>query len=275
MNIQFAKKYLKDLLYPIGNLLSKIPYQNRPGSKEVYGSSSNNINNIYKFQADENKAFIFINVYKVTCYAYDNVGFYSDLYNKWSFNPHKMKHFLDIENIPIVDKSQLKAVPLVARSCINKNKKYSLSNTGGSPGTPFEFYVNKEVTGNEWAHLHSFWKKFGYNSSSLKFYFGGRTGVVGEGKYDSLRHHFSVNINLHWKQIADYLLVIFDKYSPKFLHGHFSCIFDFLLWLDKNNHPLKFILQRKVAAVFLASVYLNPNLRKLVNEIYSFKSWAH
>lgn len=168
-------------------------------------------------------------------------------------------------------KSLLQTVPLDGRSYQNKNKKYSLSNTGGSSGTPFEFYVNKEVSGNEWAHVHGFWKQFGYDSSFLKVYFGGRSGVVGPGKYDSLRHHFAVNINLDWQKVADYLLIIFSKYSPKFLHGYPSCIFDFLLWVDKNKHPLKPILKKNIKAVFLASEYPNPNLRQQINEIYPFK----
>lgn len=268
--ISFAKQHLTRIPFCLGKCISFIPYQYRPGMGEIYISRKSEIKKYQIFNEDEYKSFIFNKVKHIASYAYNNIPFYRELYSQISVNPERLSCFDDIKELPVIAKADLQKVPLEFRSNIKLKK--ILTNTGGSSGQPLSFFIEPSSIPHEWAHMHTIWEKLGYKQSDLKIVFGGRADVKNIMEYDAVRHQLTIDIYKNPKQIADTLVNSFTKYKPKYLHGYPSAIFDFIIWLDINRHPLLSIFKQHVKGMFLGSEYPSPTLRKKAEELLDCSS---
>lgn len=272
--IIYAKKYLTRIPYPIGKIISLIPYDFRPSMGGIYLSRKNEIN--FCENSNNTKQFIFERVKNISCYAYQTIPFYQELYTNLGINPNKFSSFEDLKELPVVTKADLQQVPLEFRS--NEKIRKTLVNTGGSSGQPFSFFVEPNSIPHEWAHMHTIWAKLGYRQSDLKVVFGGRADVKSIVEYDAVRHQFTVDMYKPFDMIADKLLLIFKKYQPKYLHGYPSAIFDFIMWLNDSNHLLFPLLEKHIKGLFLGLEYPSPILRKQVETLlscYSVSWYGH
>ncbi|SDB12117.1 phenylacetate-CoA ligase [Pseudidiomarina indica] len=247
-----------------------IPYDYRPGIGRIYRTRKRSILESEHFTVEQKKEFVFNRVKAIAVYAFNNIPFYKELYQNNGINPESLKTFDELDSLPIITKADLQSVPLEFRSFGIKGRL--LENTGGSSGHPLELYIEPNSVGHEWAHMHYIWKKLGFKQSDLKVVFGGRADVENVVQYDSARHQFNVDIYSGWQSVADKLLQIFDKYSPKYLHGYPSSIFDFMIWLDNNNHPLLPIMRNHIKGMFLGSELPSPHLRSTTEKILDCKS---
>lgn len=268
--IIYAKKNLTHLPYVIGKGISFIPYELRPSMGALYLKRKKEIQQYNNFNLDLQKKEIFNKVRDISVYAYQNIPFYQDLYNSVSVDPNKFTTFEDLSYLPVVSKSDLQSVPIEYRS--NNNVKKFLANTGGSSGQPLSFFIQADSIPHEWAHMHSIWKKLGYKQSDLKIVFGGRADVRNIMEYDAVRHQLTIDIYKSPRQIADALYAGFNKYNPKYLHGYPSAIFDFIIWLDVNQHPLLKLFKNNILGMFLGSEFPSPLLRSKVENLISCNS---
>lgn len=268
--IEFVKNNMTGLPYPVGRFVSLLPYDFRPGVSSVYRKRKNEI----AFLSDENssvkKKFIFERVKKIAVYAQKNIPFYTELYNRCDVDPVKFKGFDDLSELPIITKADLQDVPLEYRSAFVSGRM--LVNTGGSSGQPLELFVEPSSIAHEWAHMHHIWKKLEFRQNYLKVVFGGIADVRGVVQYDSARHQINVDLYSGWEAIANKLMGVFRNYRPRYLHGYPSAIFDFVIWLDTNNHPLLGILNEYVFGLFLGSEFPSPVLRKNVEKLLDCSS---
>src|SRR5690606_3399393 len=123
-----------------------------------------------------------------------------------------------------------------------------------------------------WAHMHHIWSALGFKQHDLKVVFGGRADVRDVAQYDSARHQVNVDLYKGWPIIADKLIGVFKKYSPSYLHGYPSSIFDFVIWLDSNKHPLLDVLRQSIKGMFLGSELPAPPLREEVERLLNCRS---
>lgn len=268
--INFAKKNLTNIPYPVGKLISNIPYEYRPGIGKVYKERKSEIYSDLIYNEIFYKEKIFNRTKNIATYAYKNIPFYRDLYNRNDVNPERMTCFEDIQRLPIISKSNLQDVSLEYRS--NTKIKSNLVNTGGSSGQPLSLYIQPSSIPHEWAHMHMIWKKLGYKQNDLKVVFGGRADIKNVIAYDAVRHQLTIDIYKSPRNIADSLFAIFNKYKPKYLHGYPSAIFDFVVWLDLNEHPLLKLFKDNIKGMFLGSEYPSPQLREKVEQLLNCKS---
>lgn len=268
--ISFAKQHLTRIPYSFGKYIALVPYGIRPGMSTIYPLRKSEIANFNEFNSEKYKHFIFEKVKNISVYAYTHIEFYKKFYKASGVNPNQFSHFNNLFELPIISKAELQAVPIEERS--NMQLKKSIANTGGSSGQPLSFYIEPSSIPHEWAHMHTIWAKLGYKQNDLKIVFGGRADVKNTMEYDAVRHQLTIDIYKNPQQIADTLLGNFQKYKPKYLHGYPSAIFDFIIWLDLNKHPLLAILKQYIQGMFLGSEFPSPILRKKVEELLSCSS---
>lgn len=268
--LNFVKNNFTKLPYPIGKVVSYIPYEYRPGLRNIYTARKAEMSEVETYDNEAYKKFVFLRTKKIATYAYQHIPFYRELYKTNNVSPDLFADFSDLKDLPIINKSDLQEVPLEFRS--NLSVKGSLANTGGSSGAPLSFYIQPDSIPHEWAHMHTIWHKLGYKQSDLKIVFGGRANVKNIIEYDAVRHQLTVDIYQSAEKIADKLYTMMRFFKPKYLHGYPSAIFDFVIWLDINCHPLLNVFRNTIKGMFLGSEYPSPQLRTRVESLLKAKS---
>jgi phenylacetate-CoA ligase len=267
---QYAKENLTDLPYGVGALLAKVPYSLRPGIAKLYRSRRRELRELEAASTTARREFVFRRVKQVAEFAYENVPFYRDKYRAAGVYPSSFTSFADIASLPIVDKSELQAVPLEDRSSTRRGR--SLVNTGGSSGEPLEFFIEPTSIPHEWAHMHEIWSRVGYRQSDLRLVFGGRSGITDGLRYDGARHQWNIDIQRGWEDIAERLCPILAGHKSIYLHGYPSSIFDFVVWAKDKAHPILPLLETRVRAMLLGSEAPAPSVRQTVERILGAES---
>ncbi|MEZ9466552.1 hypothetical protein AB4228_07320 [Vibrio breoganii] len=253
-----------------GQILAYLPYSFRPGLAQSYRKAKRDLLK----SSDKNfsqHSFIFDNVKRVAVHAYENVPFYKMYYDKKCFSPYSMTNFSDIAKIPIINKALLKEydVEYISHAEVGS----SIVNTGGTSGTPFDFYVHSSAFGHEWAHIHYMWSKLGFSPSNLKLNFHGRSNIKNTIDYDLLRHSLSVDLYKSFEDIERTLLSKYSRYKIYFLHGYPSSIYEFAKYCEKNT-ALKVLLNKNLKGVFFSSEYPFDYMREFIENTFVVKSQA-
>ncbi|MAD74172.1 MAG: hypothetical protein CML20_05145 [Rheinheimera sp.] len=268
--LNYIKNNLTSLPYPIGKSISLIPYSYRPMISSIYRRRVKEYNSLEKEILIIRKDFALKKVKEIAIFAQKNVPFYRDLYNELNVDAEKLSTFEDLLELPVVTKDDLQSVPLEYRSFFKKGAMKV--NTGGSTGKPLEFYIEPNSVAHEWAHMHKVWAKLGFTQDDLRIVFSGRSDINDIVSYDSARHQLNADTYIGWEVLADKLLSCFNYYSPRYLHGYPSSIFDFILWLFANKHPLLNVFRINIRGIFLGSELPNPKLRNEVESLLNCKS---
>ncbi|TOI80452.1 hypothetical protein [Vibrio parahaemolyticus] len=252
-----------------GGVISKLDYKYRPGISSSYRKSIKDLDlfNSYSQNVEE---LIFIKVKNIVNYAMSNTKFYHEFYNDNGFNVDCLNSFIDISRIPIVTKSDLRAYNIEDITCM-KRSDLQLSNTGGSTGKPFNFYITSDAMGHEWAHVHHIWSKLGFSPSDLKAILAGRSNVKNYVEYDMIRHSLSVDIYSDFDFVAEKIMKFSKIEKIKYLHGYPSAIFEFASYCEKNREILD-LLKSSLKGVFLTSEYPHGYFRNKIEEVFEIKT---
>lgn len=255
-----------------GTLISKLNYKYRPGIAESYKKSEVEINGFYSGNLDK-KVFVFNKVKSIVEHAFYNVPFYTEYYNKSKFKVDSLLKFDDLNRIPVVCKDDFKKFDLEHYSYFEKGR--SISNTGGSTGSPFYFYTSPSAVGHEWAHIHHFWKIYGFAQSDLKINFVGRSNVSDLVEYDFVRHSLIVDIYADLTLVTEKLTKFLLSYSGSkiFLHGYPSAIYEFAKSCQNSSLFLK-LLQDKLVAIFLCSEMPTDHFRNKIESTFDVPTQA-
>jgi len=158
---------------------------------------------------------------------------------------------------------------------LNGRKILHFGSLAGWPHTCARVSRELGIPAENWVHMHYIWKKLGFRCGDLRITFAGRSDIKNEYCYDSARHQINANIYVGWEKFSNVLFKNFKKFMPKFLHGYPSAIFDYVLWLSENNHPLYEALHENIEGIFLGSELPNNTLRKKIETLLDCKtiSW--
>lgn len=265
------KENLASLPYTIGRLFALIPFKYRPGLGSVYADRKKEIELFENYSNLEKKEEILRKMKAIVEYAYENVPFYTNLYDEMKFHPSELSEFSDIDKIPIINKAMLQKVDLQTRSS-SVSGRY-IVNTGGSSGKPLSFYITPDSMGHEWAHMHKIWETLGYKVSDLKISFGGRSSGEKILEYDSVRHSYNYNIYMNPAMHKKTLVRFFSSKNIKYLHGYPSAIYEFSLFCSRgDNADLLKVARKKIKGVFFGSEFPNKLWRKHIEETFDCKS---
>ncbi len=253
-------------------LLSKIPYRLRPRVGRPYSDYLRKIVWFENADVHELKEFI-------TCKVRDSVRaavqipYYRELYAAHSVGPNDIRRFEDIDRLPIINRECLQSASLLDRSHLVPGRY--IANTGGSSGTPLNFYITPRLIPKEWAHMHTIWSKLGYDQSMLKLAFGGRNLGKISLSYDGLRHQFSVNVYKGFDQILPDLREVLKNRIIFYLHGYPSALAEFALNCEKHAPDVVNCLKKSLRGAFLGSEYPASIYRDRIEGVFGIPtvSW--
>lgn len=261
---------MEDTLYRLINLYNKIP---RPLQKIIgrlyyfipyiikygrfYKSYNSRIKHFtglsYASVTKKQEHLLFENVN----YAISHIPFYK------KFN--KVTSIEQFRKLPIVNKQIIKDNFSEFVNPLLTDKKL-VTNTGGSSGSPFMFYLEKNVSRpKEKAHFDWYWGKFGYKPSDKVLMVRGmplRKNQLFE--YRALDNRLNISCYLLNKDNIEEVLKEINNFKPNIIHAYPSS----LKILTSLLRPLCGKLDFKVTNVFLGSEYLPEGDREYFKKFY-------
>lgn len=207
-------------------------------------------------------------------FAYENVEFYRELYDKNNIDMNDINSIDDITKLPIITKEQ---VMESGDKIISKNSdksKLRYITTGGTSGKPMGIYTDYDNEIIEWANVVGFWSRIGYSLESSRAVFRGKKlPNIDKGKYyyyDPIKKELSIS-TFH---MDDHNMYEFynklNQYKPEFFHGYMSAIMTFTKFLEKNNLKLKYQLK----AILATSENIYDHQRKFIEEYYNTRVFS-
>jgi phenylacetate-CoA ligase len=260
------KSYLKSVVekfpYSVGRYLANVPFRYRLGYQYSFFTELLDSGAI-------GEDYIVQRFSKIFSYAKKNFTFYNSLYKEAGVYGLEIKSLSDIEKVPVINKEMI-------RPFLSDFKGALKSNTGGTSGTPFAFYLDKHAFAREWAHMHKVWALKDYNFRDIKLTFRGRN--LGDRRivYNPVHNEFVVNT---YKPLENYLLeliTLIDRHSIKYLHGYPSTIYTFLKELEAiASSDQKGVFKRNVKCCLLGSEFPVPYMANYISKDWGLEyiSW--
>ena len=256
----------------LGQIYGSIPLKVRFGKEyevhrrliEKYENSNN------QFKQD----FTFAKTFETIQFAYENIPYYTKLFNDNGFKPNEFKSFEDLKKIPYLTKSiiqnNLKSL------YTDRIDKPIAVNTGGSTFTPTKFFISLNKTrSKERAYNNYIFSKLGfvYRDKTLALRDKDRSNqkkgvfwdyeTVANQLWVSPNHVNSKNIEPIFKEVK--------LFKPKYIWGYPSQITLFI-----NECKKKGIDKLDGASgVFLTSELVFPDQMGLINNFFNCRILTH
>lgn len=80
---------------------------------------------------------------KLITYAYNNIKFYKEYYDRMNFNPTMLKSEKDWESVPVLEKEMVRLHVDDIKNPFVNNKYFGTATTGGSTGHPLKIFTDK------------------------------------------------------------------------------------------------------------------------------------
>ncbi|WP_417359547.1 hypothetical protein [Galbibacter sp.] len=244
---------MEDLLYNMLSLYKKLPYPLKLGIGYLYRLLPNSIKygRFYFEYVERLKNFnseIQQNLLKSQLkFSYQNIPYY------------KKVMFTRIEDFPIVNKNIIRENKSKFVNPSNFNRL--VANTGGSSGTPFEFYLEKGVSRpKEKAHFDWYWGQFGYKPGNKILMIRGEPLADNKlWEYQVIENKLAISCYLINSTNVTEVYKVIKKFEPSFIHAYPSALKNFISCLDKANIQSNL----NIKAIFLGSegLYLTDQLQ--------------
>lgn len=267
------KELLQDMPFPAGAALARVPYSWRPGIGRSYRTQKAVAKRFGDMELVGQQQLILERMRNVMTRAASEIPFYRDLYTKTGYKIGDLKSFEDLQRIPIINKEQLQEVDLEARSAACRGRY--LTNTGGSTGSPLNFYITSAHIPTEWAHMHTIWESLGYRQSSLLLTFKGRNLQDRCLVYDGLRNQYSVNVYMDKDRVSAALLELLKRRRVEFLHGYPSALYEFAHFCEEHCPVLRNRLRATLKGALFCSEFPVAHQRAVIERVFSIPtlSW--
>jgi phenylacetate-CoA ligase len=251
---QFLPGFLKKIT---GRLYNSLPVSVKHGNFYFIYSKR-----LSWFQAADNLEIITAEqtrlLFECLDYALENIPYYR--------NYQKCKTLEDFKKLPVISKS---IMSLQLSRFVNPAIKRLKTNTGGSSGTPFEFYIEKNISRpKEKAHFDWYWSQFGYSPNDKIMMVRGLP-LPGNKSFEYLTINNTLNIscyNVNEKNIPVIHAEI-KKFQPAFIHAYPSS----LKILTSLLEPYRNTMNLSIKAIFLGSEQLTKPDRYYFENFYNAK----
>lgn len=266
---------LEDCFYPILKSYNILPLKIRNIIGKVYrllptkirygGSYNNYLSRIKIFQEKDINEVTHLSeslcISQVN-YSIENIKFY--------LNYYPINNITDLINLPIIDKDVINNNPTAFLNAKYRHRALK-SNTGGSSGTPFTFYIEKGLTrSKEAAHLNWYWGKYGFRPGDKTLVIRGKP-INRNANYEiqTIKNNLAIS-SYNLNQISIGLIhEQVKKFKPRFIHAYPSSLLTFTKelknYLNKNHSDFQ------VQAIFLGSEYLFEEDKKYLENFYQAK----
>lgn len=208
---------------------------------------------------------------KVVKNAYDNVPYYTKLFNKHGIKPEKIKSFEDFEKIPYLTKEMICEN---IDELYNKNyPKYKIEykTTGGSTGVPMGLYQDRFYTRKvENAYVTHMWNRVGYDIKKKHKIIYIR-GIHIEGEKEINGKHMILNSFLindeSFRRYAEEI----KQFNPDFINGYPSAIYILAKHMVDNNLCIEL---PNLKAILLSSENVYDFQREIIEKAFGKKTYT-
>ena len=210
---------------------------------------------------------------KLIYFSYNNVPYYSKLFENLNLNPDDIQTIEDLQKLPILTKEiirnhQKDFIPLNL-----KEQKYINGSTSGSTGEPLQYRLTVEDETLGLAIMYANWGYAGYE-------LGDKVAVIaGSSLMPSTKSKLTDNIKaftMNYKkyssfdlsdQYMDEIVTELNKFKPKYLRGYASSIYLFAKHIKDNDLDIDF----HPKGVFTTAEVLFDFQRELVEDVFDCK----
>ena len=265
LNMGFYNFIDRNILLPIGDLMYGSSVRSRLAEFRRYDRlTSKEISDL------QNRK-----LRKLVRHCYENVPFYTKLFDHLGLKPEDIQNPNDLKKLPILTKQIIRDNYNDLLSTSTPSSRLIKSSTGGSTGTPLQFCKDaKEWSGQKAATLRA-WEWYGLHLGDKIFSLGGNS-IVKKKKKFSYKNVYDEVIMRNFKHssadVTDegmqkhYESLI--KLKPTAIRGYGSSLYIFARYIEKMQLPvcpIKVVLttgevlvpeyRRKLEQVFKAPVY--------------------
>lgn len=224
------------------------------------------------FSVEKRESYQIKKVRELIQHAYRNVPYYHMLFKEYDLKPEEIKTLSDLRKIPILTRSIVQKNVDLLKSMNYPPAAFERTVTGGTTGSPLEFYVEKA----RWLGIHFAFNKIYMNQATYRWS-DKVVSFTGCSK-KSVYHPFYRTLELssfHTSQedLAYYYQQI-NKFKPRFITAYPSIITLFSQYINQQSKQLSSPLK----AVFLHGETLFDWQRTLLEQTYNclvFDQYGH
>ncbi|MEW5803023.1 MAG: hypothetical protein AB1847_13060 [bacterium] len=223
---------------------------------------------------DKLKRYQWEKLKKILEYSYENIPYYHELFQRKNIKPQDIQTPHDLHKIPILTKSiiQENIDDLVSNS-IDKSQ-IILNSTGGSTGTPLNFYQDQSFV--DWADAARTraWKYFpGLEKDEFEAVLWGSERDIGKGLNLSRVLYYALregNLNLNTFDLDSQLIKKYFLYfwfmKPRILRGYASSLFYIAKFIEENNIRINY-----PQSIVSTAECLWPSMREKIEQVFNAK----
>ncbi|WP_338597536.1 phenylacetate--CoA ligase family protein [Clostridium baratii] len=204
--------------------------------------------------------------------AYENVPYYTKLFNNYGIDAYNIKDFSDIKKIPYLTKEIIKENIHDLYNINYPKYKIEYKTTGGSTGTPMGLYQDRFYTRKvERAFVAHMWSRVGYNKD-LRQKTVYLRGIRINGEYEKNGKNLILNsFLLTENNFMNYIRYI-EQFNPDFINGYPSVIYILSKYILDNKVSINLT---NLKSILLTSENIYDFQREAIEEafhsrVYSF-----
>jgi phenylacetate-CoA ligase len=212
---------------------------------------------------------------EITRLAFEKTPYYRRTFLEAGFDPRDLKSPEDLAGLPCIDRQTLR--DHLAEMCTvgPDSAGVDFVSTGGSTGTPLEFYIGAGRSAVEFAYLVAGWERIGYHVDIPQAVLRGQ--VVGEDRsglrhsYDPvLRRHYYSNFHMTDTNMSRYLDHM-AGIGPFYLHVYPSSVGALARFMERTGRAAPATLR----GILAGSENVYPEDRTLAERVMGcrFFSW--
>lgn len=263
------KSVVENLPEPFARPLAHVPFKVRLGS--AYSQMRREITSVERMDPEQVRQYAFSRFRRIVKIAMEGSSFYRTFYGDHGFRLEDLRALEDVQAVPVVTKDDLRSVPL-DQWTIDKGGGYKV-NTGGTSGSPLEFYLDRQAWAREWAHNHHYWGRFGYSPRDVKLTFRGENIGAEVVAYNAVHNEYVVSAYHALPEIAQAVRAIVKRRKIRFLHGYPSIISEFACYC-RDQDPELAARFGDLCRVILASEYPAPVYRDVIEEVFGVPTFS-
>lgn len=208
---------------------------------------------------------------KLVRHCYENVPYYTKLFNRLGLNPEDIKTRDDLSKLPVLTKQVIRD-NYADMQCKGINPSRLIkSSTGGSTGTPMQFCKDaKEWSGQKAATLRA-WEWYGLHLGDKIFSLGGNSIVKKKKKFSYKNVYDEVIMRNFKHSSADVTDEGMQKHyeslmklQPKAIRGYGSSLYIFARYIEKMQLPVC-----PITVVLTTGEVLVPEYRRKLEQVFN------
>ncbi len=267
---QIIEKMPNIIKKPIINIYNSLPDAVKYG--RIFNSTYKFLKLSEAWSEQQLREYQLKKVKEIVKYSYENVPYYTRLFNEINIKPEDIQDFNDLKKIPYLTKEIIRnnLDDLISKKYNKKNLRYVT--TGGSTGTPMGFYQDKNREQKiEWAFTANLWSRIGYDTEKSYKMVILRGNIPKTGDYEYIGKNLVLSsFNLIEDKMDNYIQRILD-FKPDFIQAYPSSISLLSKYIIDNNIDISLA---NLKAIICASENLYDFQRKELEQAFNTRVYS-